>query len=332
MYPAQTTSSTPSLGEPVGHRVVALGARPRSRRARRRRSARGLVGALERARRRATFEATAITGSPASSSAWRFVPSPIPGRRSPFPRAGLRVRTHPQPPSCTKRHVPATDGRMHSSTVSPRRRLRRRLDRPITGTPACASGRDDRAVADPEVEDAALLLLGDALRRRASANTGGRSHAAGSIRAPSPSGRTRARLPAIPPPVMWASARTSRGRAEPADVVEVEPRRREQQIRVELRRPPDQPADEREAVRVQPRRRQPETTSPPATREPSTRSARANHARRTCRRSRAPPRGRRPASRRSRRRGARSRPRGRPPRRPRPAPRPASRSSRCAAT
>ena len=61
----------------------------------------------------------------------------------------------------------------------------------------------------------------------------------------------------MPPPVTWASARTSQRRPQRAHVVQVEPVRREQQVGVEGL-VAEQAADEREAVRVQARGGQPE--------------------------------------------------------------------------
>ena len=70
-------------------------------------------------------------------------------------------------------------------------------------------GRHDRAEADAEVEDAALLVLGDAALVQPGEDRRAAPSSSGSIRAPSPPGRTRGRFPGMPPPVTWASARTS---------------------------------------------------------------------------------------------------------------------------
>ena len=84
--------------------------------------------------------------------------------------------------------------------------------------------------------------------RPSQSNTGGRSQASQSSSAPQPRpGARGSRFPSIPPPVTCANA-CARA-AQPADVVEVEPRRREQigpVVVLELEHAPD----EREPVRV----------------------------------------------------------------------------------
>ena len=212
---------------------------------------------LARARgRRGLFEATATTGSSASISAWRFVPSP-------------ETRT----------------------PITP-------IDPP--DDQVAARLRDDGAEADPEVEDAAQLVLLDVTREPVE------------DRRPLPGvpvdlgaqpvGDDAARgCPRCPPPVTCANA-CARPRSA-ADVVEVEPRRREQVVAVVVVLLED-PPDEREAVRVHAGGREADDAVAGLD-APSRRSARrARRRRRRCRRSRAPRRGRSPAARPSRRRSS----------------------------
>ena len=146
--------------------------------------------------------------------------------------------------------------------------------------------------------------------------TGGRSQACGSIRAPSPSGRTRARLPRDPAAGHVGERAHVGPRAQRPHLVEVEPRRRQEEVGVEGA-VADERAHEREAVRVDARRTRSRARRRPPRSGSRRSAARARRCRRRCRRSRAPPRGRSRAARRSRRRAARSRRRGRPPPRPR---------------
>ena len=157
--------------------------------------------------------------------------------------------------------------------------------------------------------------------RASHAKTGGRSQASQSISARRPVGHDAREVPED------AAARHVR---EPADVValaqsphvvEVEPRGREEVVaRVVLGL--EHAPHEREAVRVHAGRREADDRvallDPRAVDQP----ARARRARRTCRRSRARPRGRSREAPPSRLRRARNPPRGTPRQRPRRAPRP----------
>ena len=246
-------------------------------------------------------------------------------RRDARPPRPARARARP---ACSRRPRRSAGPRRSAPAGScPRRETRTPITsqpiRPITSPLAGVAGSGTTAhIADAEVEDAPLLLLVDACSA-SHAKTGGRSHASQSISAPSPSGRTRARLPRMPPPVTCASALHVGARAQRAHVVEVEPRRREQEVGVEVAR---RRASARTSVKPfawRPADGKPSTTSPGLDSASRRSAGRARRGRRTCRRSRARPRGRCPAARRSRRRGARSRPRGRPRPRPRRARRPA---------
>ena len=151
----------------------------------------GVVLERERGRRRSTrprparargrprrFDATAAIGRPASIRACRFVP--------------LAADEHADHPAHPTPSIPAVDDPPDHEVVA------RDVGR-----------RDDGAVADPDVEDAAQLVLGDAVRRRASRTPRAAPRTTGRRPRRGPSGRTRARLPAMPPPVTWASPRTS---------------------------------------------------------------------------------------------------------------------------
>ena len=130
--------------------------------------------------------------------------------------------------------------------------------RPMTTSAGLdVGGRHDGAVADPDVEDAAQLVLGHAVLGEPGEDRRPLPRRRGRSTAPTPSGRTRARFPAIPPPVTCASARTSARARSDADVVEVAAGRGQQQVGVE-RVVADDPPHEREAVRVDPRGRQPD--------------------------------------------------------------------------
>ena len=186
-------------------------------------------------------------------------------------------------------------------------------------------GRDHGAVADPDVEDAAQLVLGDAVRGEPAEHLG-----------PLPGRRVDDGAEAVrqhPREVARDAAAGDVGEpahvgagTQRANVVEVEARRRQQQIGIERLVADDAP-DEREPVRVDPgrrrsrsRRRRPRCVS-------RRRHGRGRRRRRPCRRSRSRPRGRCRAAPPSRRRGSRSRRRGRRRRRPRSARRPARRRS-----
>ncbi len=133
------------------------------------------------------------------------------------------------------RPLPADEDSDHARTIVP-------MTRDVAGVG------DDGDEADPEVEHAPKLVLVHVSREPA------RTRAASSrttSRAPprDPSGRTRVRLPRIPPPVTCASPRTSARLPEPPHVVEVEAGRREQVLSVVVLELED-PAHEREAVRM----------------------------------------------------------------------------------
>ena len=229
----------------------------------------------------ATFDATAAIGRRWSMSACRLEPRPE--TRTPI------TRVRPATPS-----IPSSS-------------------RPIAGSrPYRRPPGHDRAEADAEVEDPPLLVLGHPALVQPGVH-GRPLPALGVERAPSPAGTARGRFPGRPPPVTWASARTSQRAPQLPDVVEVEPRRREQEVGVEVVVAEDA-ADEREPVRVQAARRQADDHVPGSQREPSTRSARRTSPTIVPAKS-SSPRGRSRAARPSRRRGSRSRHRGR--RRPR---------------
>ena len=246
-------------------------------RPRRRRPPPGCPAARARssARASALFDATAAIGSPASISAWRFVPSPE--ASTPITRSARSPAARPGSATTAQYPIPRLKTRRSSSSST------------------C---------------------------RASHAKTGGRSHELQSICA-AQALRQHAREVPLDPAAGHVRERLHvRLPAQRADVVEVEPRRREQVVAVVVLLG-EHRADEREAVRVDARRR--ESRRRRRRRGPASRRSarRGRRSRRRSRRSRARPRGRRPASPRSRRRRARSRPRGRPPPRPRRARRPA---------
>ena len=110
----------------------------------------------------------------------------------------------------------------------------------------------DGAVADPDVEDAAQLVLGDAVRGEPAEDLGPLPGRRVDDRAEA--GGQHAREVARDAAARDVGEPAHVGaRAQRADVVEVEARRRQQQIGVE-RLVADDPADEREPVRVDPGR------------------------------------------------------------------------------
>ena len=237
-------------------------------------------------------------GSRASSSAWRFVPvspgAPSDGRSSSSAAAARRPR---EIPTVRTFRAAAVDA------VAPPRRA----DPGSTAATQSGARRGhDRAVADPEVEDAALLLLVHALLVEPARTPAAAPTHAGSIRAPSPSGSTRARFPGD------AAARDVRERADVGRRPQRAARRpgRAASVRAgdprRSRRRRSSAAHEREAVRVQPGRREPEhdvaRRDPRSVHEPVARheaDAGAGEVELAVA-------GTRPASPRSRRRGARS--------------------------
>ena len=181
------------------------GACSRRRRRARRRAPRASRPSPRRAPRglRSQSSSKAAVGMPAASARARA-------------RAPRRCSTRPRRSAARRRSAPA------GSCPRPMTRTPITSIRPITSSPGVGSG-DDRAVADPEVEDAALLLLARRPARSASAKTGGRSQESQSMLASRAVGEHALRLPKMPPPVTCASACTSARARSRAHVVEVEP-------------------------------------------------------------------------------------------------------------
>ena len=205
------------------------------------------------------------------------------------------------------RFVPSPDDEHADHSIRPITRAARRI-------------RDDRAVADAEVEDTAQLVLPDVPCEPVEDRRPLPGVPVDLARAPV---RQHAREVPLDAAAGHVRERTDVGvAAERADVVEVQPRRREQVVAVVVLQLEHLP-DEREAVRVDAGRREARRRRRPPRRGSRRSARRGRRSRRRWRRSRARPRGRRRAARPSRRRSARSRPPGRPPRRPRRARRPA---------
>ena len=228
MYPAQTTSSTPSLREPVGHRGVAL-SRSRDPRARRR----AVRHAGLRRRARARGAAATLRGD----------------RDDRQPRVEQRLEVRPRAGDEDADHSAKTTPSTPAST--------RPIDRERRPSAAVARPARPRN-ADPEVEDAALLLLGRRLGRRARRRRPD---------APTPPGRSRAPRPVGQHPRRGCrrSRRRSRARAHgrrSCSRSRGRPRGRAASARAGGRRrtapSPISAPHEREAVRVQARRRQAE--------------------------------------------------------------------------
>ena len=123
--------------------------------------------------------------------------------------AARRVRAPALPPCSRRPRRPAARRRGAPAGSCPCPRRGRRSREPADDEPCARVGlRDDGAHADAEVEDPALLLLGDALLVEPGVDGRPLPRAPVDLGA-EPGGSTRGRLPMMPPPVMWASARTS---------------------------------------------------------------------------------------------------------------------------
>src|ERR687891_1354380 len=135
------------------------------------------------------------------------------GDREPVVDHGLQARAAPRDEDADHRSVQATPSIPCSS-------------RPITRKPALAASSAGTTAQYPMPRLKTRRCSSSGTPCSSShAYTGGRSQLPASRTAPSPAGRTRGRLPGMPPPVTWASARTSRRGPGPPPPPAAQPRR-----------------------------------------------------------------------------------------------------------
>ena len=249
-----------------------------------------VLPARSSARTPGRFDATATMGSPASISAWRFVPSPL--TSTPITRPTI-------PTPSTARLEPA--------------------DHEVAGGDVPLP--DDGAVPDPDVEHATELVLGDPVLREPREHRGPLPRSRIEHRADPGRQRTR-EIPRDAAAGDVGERADVGARPERTNVVQVAPGRREQEVGVE-RAVAHDAADEREPVRVDSRRGKAQDDVALGGARAVDQVGRDRRGRPPSRRSRPPRRGRSRAARPSRRRGSRIPPRGTPRPPPRRARRPA---------